>query len=102
MRDKKIQKNGGKKMDAGVYEVVTHDFQPAHIVVQTKAKTTHGSVEILGIEKVRIEGSLDRGPGEIVHMDIGIGHDVAGVVKMPRAVQRIGIDKRDKKGQREC
>ena len=102
MRDKQVQKKRSKEMDADVYEMIPSDFQTAKIVVQSKAEATHRPVEILGIEEVRIEGSLNRVPREILQVDIGIKHDIVGVVKMPCAIQRIGIDKEYEKRQTEC
>ena len=70
-------------MDADVYEMIASDFQAGHMVVQSKTKTTHRPVEILRIDEVRIERSLEGGPGEILHVDVGIEHDVVGVIEMP-------------------
>jgi hypothetical protein len=100
--DKEIQKKRRKPVDTDVYEVIPPDVQASHIVVESKAQTTHRPVQKLGIEQVGVKRFLNRGPGEILHVDIGIEHDVVGVIEMPGTIQRIGIDKKYEKRQTEC
>jgi hypothetical protein len=83
LRDTQVQKKRSKEMDADVYEMIPSDFQTAKIVVQSKAEATHRPVEILGIEEVGVKRFLNRGPGKLFQMKIGVKHDVVGVIEMP-------------------
>jgi len=69
-------------------------------VIQSKSETGHRSIRHIGVVAIRKEGSLKVFPCYFFEVQIGIIRNVWFIVKMPRAVKRISVYRKNKERER--
>ena len=87
-------------MNEYVDEMVSKDIETAEIVIQGEGQTGYRSIEDGGIITVRVEGSFEVLPCYFLEVQIGVICYIWLVVKMPGAIKRVAVYRKD--DDRQC